>query len=95
MYSNLKVGFTPLIMLEEVAYLREVVKNIPLERIVLETDAPYFANKWMTLKSEFSHPGCIMYTALEVAKLRNIPIEEVVKANFDNCQQLYIIPRCV
>lgn len=94
MYSNLKVGFTPIIMLEEVDYLHEVVKKIPLERIVLETDAPYFINNQMMLKAkEFTHPGCVMYTALKVAKLRNIPIEDVVKANYDNCDKLYNLPR--
>ena len=96
MYSNLKVGFTPIIMLEEVDYLHEVVQKIPLERIVLETDAPYFINNQMMLKAkEFTHPGCVMYTALKVAKLRNIPIEDVVKANYDNCDKLYNLPRCV
>ena len=44
MYSNLKVGLTPIIMLDVVDYLHEVVQKIPLERIVLETDAPYFVN---------------------------------------------------
>ena len=83
-------------MLEEVDYLHEVVKKIPLERIVLETDAPYFINNQMMLKAkEFTHPGCVMYTALKVAKLRNIPIEDVVKANYDNCDKLYNLPRCV
>ena len=83
-------------MLDEVDYLHEVVQKIPLERIVLETDAPYFINNQMMLKAkEFTHPGCVMYTALKVAKLRNIPIEDVVKANYDNCDKLYNLPRCV
>ena len=91
-YSNLKVGFTPLIMSKNINYLHEVVRKIPLERIVLETDSPYFANQNMSLKSNFTHPGCVQYTALEIAKLRNIPIEDVVKATYDNCKQLYGIP---
>ena len=72
-YSNLKVGFTPLIMSKNINYLHEVVRKIPLERIVLETDSPYFANQNMHLKSNFTHPGCVQYTAMEVAKLGNIP----------------------
>ena len=41
-FPNLYVGFTALITYPKATEARESVRRIPLERIVLETDAPYF-----------------------------------------------------
>ena len=41
-FPNLCVGFTALITYPRAAQVRDAVRRIPLDRIVLETDAPYF-----------------------------------------------------
>ncbi len=41
-YPNLKIGLTPLITKPHITYLHKVVREVPLDRILLETDAPYF-----------------------------------------------------
>lgn len=41
-FPNLYVGFTALITNVKAAQVRDAVRHVPLSRIVLETDAPYF-----------------------------------------------------
>ena len=72
--------------------LREVVRQIPLDRILLETDSPYFKmENLMSIQSSFNLPGAVMYTACEVSKLKQIPLNEVITATFDNYKKVYAI----
>lgn len=41
-FPNLYVGFTALITYQKATEARDALRRIPLDRIVLETDAPYF-----------------------------------------------------
>lgn len=63
----------------------DCVKNLPLERILLETDAPY-----QTLKGEdFTNPNDIKKVYAEAAKLRNMDEEELSEKIFDNFKKAY------
>lgn len=44
-FPNLCIGITPLITFNSNYSLRELVMNIPLDRLLVETDAPYFVPK--------------------------------------------------
>ena len=75
-YPNLKVGFTPMITYEKNRHLHEVVREIPLERVLLETDSPYFLPRQEpNSQSGISHPGYVIHTAAQIALLKNVPIE--------------------
>ena len=75
-YPNLKVGFTPMITYEKNRHLHQVVKEIPLERVLLETDSPYFLPRQEpNSQSGLSHPGYVIHTAAQIACLKNVPIE--------------------
>ena len=54
----------------------EVIRNIPLSRILLETDAPYFLPRQepSSQTQGLSHPGFVIHTAAQIAKLKNVPI---------------------
>ncbi len=67
--------------------LKEVVKNIDLEHIIIETDAPYLAP--VPHRGETNIPGYAMETARYVAELKGIDIEELVKITNDNIRQIF------
>ena len=83
------MGFTPLITFNHCHHLQEVVEKIPLERILLETDSPFFLPQNTRSESGLSHPGFVIFTAKHVAKLKRIPLEKVMQAHKETVQQVY------
>jgi len=67
----------------------EVVREIPLERIVLETDCPYLSP--VPFRGKRNHSGMITYTAEKIAEIKNISAEEVLKATCENAKKVYNI----
>ncbi|HBS47741.1 TPA: TatD family deoxyribonuclease [Candidatus Dependentiae bacterium] len=67
--------------------LREVVKNISLEHIILETDAPFLPPQ--QFRGEQNHPKYIPIIAQAIAALRNISIEDVAMMTSANVQKLF------
>ena len=69
--------------------LKEVVQKAPLDRLVLETDAPYLAPEPYRGKRNASH--YLKYVINEIAVLRNLIPEEVILITEDNGKQMYRI----
>lgn len=69
------------------AHLPEVVKVIPLSRILLETDAPYMAP--VPLRGSRNEPANIPLIAAKVAEIKGISIEEVESATTANAMELF------
>lgn len=62
-------------------------KMIPLERLLLETDAPYLTPK--PFRGKICKPEHVKYTAAFLAELRGETIEQVANATTDNAQKLF------
>ena len=69
----------------------EIVKNMPLNRLLLETDSPYFYPKELGNKG-ISIPNYISFVAKEIAHYKGIETYDVLDANLDNVNELYNIP---
>ena len=67
--------------------LQQVVREIPLERMLLETDGPFLAP--VPWRGKRNQPGHLLYTAAKVAALRNIPLAEVADQTRRNTEQLF------
>ncbi len=67
--------------------LRRTVKEIPLERIVLETDCPYLAPE--PHRGTRNESGNLVYVAEKIAELREITVEEVIRATAENARRMY------
>ena len=69
------------------AGLANVVRNIPLERIVLETDAPYLTP--VPFRGRRNESSYIPLIAAKIAELKGITIEEVAETTTNNAKTLF------
>lgn len=68
----------------------EVAQQIPLDRILLETDAPYMAP--VPLRGERCHSAMIVYVAQRLAQIKQISLREVLDTTRQNAHTLFRIP---
>lgn len=68
--------------------LREVAAYVPLDRLLIETDAPYLAPQ--TRRGHSNEPGFLPETCARIAQVKNRPVEEVASATFSNAVTLLI-----
>ena len=77
------VGITGIVTFKKALEVQEVARKIPLERLLIETDAPYLAP--VPHRGKPNEPAYVRYVAEFIAKLRNISYAEVAAqttANF-------------
>lgn len=70
--------------------LQEVVKQIPIERIILETDAPYLMPKPIRDEKKWpNEPANIKYVAEKLAEIKGISFEKMAEITSGNCESLF------
>lgn len=67
--------------------LKEVAEAVPLKSIVLETDCPYLAP--VPFRGKRNHSGYIRYAAEEIAKIKGVSAEEVIRQTEENAKRMY------
>ncbi|UZJ78962.1 TatD family hydrolase [Fictibacillus sp. KU28468] len=70
---------------------KEVAKEIPIDRLLIETDCPYLSPH--PLRGKRNEPSYVKYVAEAIAELREMPLEDLVKKTSDNARQLFGINR--
>ncbi|XP_007423316.1 putative deoxyribonuclease TATDN2 isoform X1 [Python bivittatus] len=89
-FPNLTVGFTALLTYPSANEARESVRKIPLSRIVVETDAPYFLPRQVPKSaSQFSHPGVALHTVKEIAYLKEVSLPAMLATLRRNTNKIY------
>jgi TatD DNase family protein len=81
------ISFSGIITFKNALIIKEVAKNIPLNRILVETDSPYLAPT--PYRGKINQPSYVKHVAEEVAKLRDISLEEVSVATTENFFRLF------
>ena len=66
---------------------REVVKRIPLDSLLVETDAPFLTPE--PFRGKRNEPGYVRYTAQRMAEVKNISLEKVAEATTQNAMRVY------
>uniref|UniRef100_A0A6J0THN8 Deoxyribonuclease TATDN2 n=1 Tax=Pogona vitticeps TaxID=103695 RepID=A0A6J0THN8_9SAUR len=89
-FPNLTVGFTALLTYPSANEARESVRKIPLNRIVVETDAPYFLPRQVPKNvCQYSHPGVALHTVKEIARLKEVPLSTMLGILRQNTNKIY------
>lgn len=60
----------------------EVVREVPLERLLIETDSPYLTP--VPHRGERNYPGYVRYVAEKIAEIKGISLEEVAQKTLEN-----------
>lgn len=80
--SNFLVSFAGNLTYKKNEYLREAVKFLPLEKIVLETDCPFLAPQ--SIRGQRNEPSSVREIAQLIAELKQISYEEVATQTTQN-----------
>ena len=90
------VGLTPLVTFPNKEDLLHVVEMLPLEKLVLETDAPYFSPRGGGPDSLLGHtnrmfslPPHVANVAAKVAVVKQCHVNEVLSASRENLRRVY------
>ncbi len=81
------ISFSGIITFKKAEELREVVKFTPLDRILVETDAPFLAP--IPHRGKRNEPAFTLHTAEMVAELKDIPLSEIANQTTDNFFTLF------
>ncbi len=84
---GLYVSFTGVVSFKKSQALRDLACEIPLDRILVETDAPFLAPE--PFRGRTNEPAYVVHTAAALAKARGIPAEAFAKATTDNFFRLF------
>lgn len=66
---------------------KELVKELSLDKIVLETDCPYLTP--VPFRGKRNEPGYTKYVAEEIARIKEISVEEVINITTENAKKIY------
>jgi TatD DNase family protein len=81
------ISFSGIVTFKNALQIKEVASFVPLDRILVETDAPYLAP--VPHRGKLNHPALVRHVAVEVARLRGIDIEELAQATTANFFRLF------
>ena len=83
------ISFSGVITFKNAARLAEIVPSVPLDRVMIETDAPYLAP--VPFRGKTNHSGLMEYTAARAAELYGISTEEFCRHAFENACRFFKI----
>ncbi|MEI6227826.1 MAG: TatD family hydrolase [Methylophilaceae bacterium] len=81
------ISFSGIVTFKNALAIKEVARQVPLNRMLIETDSPYLAP--IPYRGKTNQPSYVKHVAEEIAKLRGISFEEVATTTTENFFQLF------
>ena len=81
------LGFSGVITYSEI--MNDVIKDTPLEKILIETDAPYVAP--VPYRGDRNEPIYVKEVAKKIAQIKKLPLKKIEEATFENALKLFRI----
>ncbi|MDP3964910.1 MAG: TatD family hydrolase [bacterium] len=81
------LGFTGIITFTDDEELIQVIRETPLDRVLVETDSPYLAPE--PVRRTKNTPLNLHYVVAKIAEVKQLPVEEVARATVENAEKLF------
>lgn len=81
------ISFSGIVTFKNAQALKEVAQKVPLDKVLVETDSPYLAP--IPFRGKTNQPAYVRHVAEEVARLRDVPLQQVVDATTANFFSLF------
>ena len=81
------LGFTGLVTFKNAEAIREVARLCPLEKLLIETDAPYLAP--IPHRGKTNEPSFLPFIAAKMAEVKDVSIEELIRVTTENALRLF------
>ena len=69
--------------------MKDVAREVPLDKLVLETDAPYLTP--VPYRGKENKPAYVRYVAEEISRLRDISLDEIIDITTTNAEEFFKI----
>lgn len=86
---GMHISFSGVVTFKKAFEVHEAASFVPLDKLLVETDAPYLAP--MPYRGKRNEPGYTRYVVEKIAELRNLSFEEVAKITQENAHKLFRI----
>jgi len=84
------VSFSGILTFKNAQALRDVAQQLPMERLLIETDSPYLAP--IPYRGKTNSPAYVPHVAKALAELKGMPVEELAARTTANCKKLFNLP---
>jgi len=84
------ISFSGILTFKNAADLREVAAQVPLERLLIETDSPYLAP--VPLRGKTNSPAYVPHVATVLAEVKGVSVEALAAATTANTRRLFGMP---
>ena len=84
---GLDISFSGVLTYPNAKPLQDAARRLPLERLLIETDAPYLSPQ--PRRGKRNEPGYVRFTAQTLAELQNLPLETIAAQTWTNTCRLF------
>jgi TatD DNase family protein len=81
------ISFSGIVTFKNALEIKKVAATIPLDKILIETDSPYLAP--VPYRGKLNQPAYVKHVAEEIARLRNVSLDEIGLATSENFRRLF------
>lgn len=81
------LGVNGIVTFKNARTIKEVLKSVPMERILIETDSPYLTPE--PYRGRINEPKYVEFVAKKVAEIKGLSVEEVIRISAENTRKLF------
>lgn len=86
---GMHISFSGVVTFKKAADVQDVATHVPLDKLLVETDAPYLAP--VPYRGKRNEPGYTRYVVEKIADLRQLPFETIAEQTRENAHRLFRI----